>query len=184
MVDDDLAARQEAVTPCRPATVQPEDFTGKDALAVQENQSMHGADELVFGISPAHQFRDWQFPERLGNDVGQVQSEFLALFLAPGNEVFALAVSRRRELVETHAGRTHEALECPGRFACGVQRTGNAGALLFQYAVGLPGGNPGDGQCQAAWGGVSGAYAVRGSELLCLERRKNRLGEGLGQRFE
>jgi hypothetical protein len=184
MVDDDLAARQEAMALRRPAALQPEDFSGNDVLAVQEDQAMHGANELVFGISPVHQFRDRQFPERLGNDVGQMPREFLALFLAPGDKVLALAVGRRRELFETHAGRAHEAFECLGRFAGGVEPTGNAGALLLQHAVRLAGSDSGDGQRQAARGGVGGAVAVRGRELLRPERRKNGFGEGFGQRLE
>jgi hypothetical protein len=69
--------------------------------AVQEDQAMHRANELVFGISPAHHFRDRQLPERLGNDVGQVPREFLALFLAPGDKVLALAVGRLLQLRES-----------------------------------------------------------------------------------
>jgi len=104
MIDGDFAARQEAMALRRPAAVQPEDFSGNDVLAVQEDQAMYGANELVFGISPVHQFRDWQLPERLGNDIGQMQREFLALFFAPGDKVFPFAVGRCRKLLETHPG--------------------------------------------------------------------------------
>jgi hypothetical protein len=147
---------------------QPEHFAGNDALAVQEDQAMHRANELVFGISPAHDFRDRQFPQRCANDLGQVRASSSPFFSRRATKYSPLP-SVSSAVAKAHAGRAHEAFECPGRFAGGVERTGNRRALLFQHAVGLAGGNPGDGQRQAARGGV-GVQTLSAAANSCAVR--------------
>jgi hypothetical protein len=184
VADGDLAGRQEAVTHGRPAARQPEHLAGNDTVAMQEDQAMHRAHELVLGVAPAHHFWNRQLAQRLRDDLGQVRRELLALLFASGNEVLALAVSHLVQLCESHAGSAHEALEGFGRFAGCVERTGNRRALLFQHAVGLPVGNPGDRQREPPRRGVGRAHAVRSNELLRSEGGKNAVGEGFGEQVE
>jgi hypothetical protein len=145
---------------------------------------MHRANELMFRISPAHDFRDRQLAQGVRNDLGQVLVEFLARLLAARDKVLALAVGDLLQLRKADARRAHEAFEGPGRLAGGVEGAGHRRALLFQHAVGLAPGNPGDGQRQTARCGVGCADAVRGSKLLRRQGGENRLGKSFGQGLE
>jgi hypothetical protein len=172
-VDGDLARRQEAVAECRPAARQAEHLAGDDARTMQQDQAMHRANELVFRIAPAHDFRDRQLAQRLRDDLGQVRSRVPRPAFAAGDKVLALAVGHLLQLRKADAGRAHEAFEGPGRLAGGVEGAGHRRALLFQHAVGLAPGNPGDGQRQTARCGVGCADAVRGSKLLRRQGGEN-----------
>jgi hypothetical protein len=62
----------ERVRPLRRPSTSP----GTTRAAMQQDQAMHRAHELMFAVSPAHQLRDRQLLQRVRDDLGQVLVEF------------------------------------------------------------------------------------------------------------
>jgi hypothetical protein len=98
---------------------------------VQQDQAVHRAHELVFGIAPAHDLRDRQLLQRLGDDLGEMRVERLARFSLAGNEILGLAVARLVQLVEVTPAARMKPSSAPRRLAGRVERAGYRRALSF-----------------------------------------------------
>ena len=69
--DRDLTGRHEAVAARDITAGQPEQFARHQTITVQHDEPMYRTNELVIGITPAHQFGDRQLFQCVGDDAGE-----------------------------------------------------------------------------------------------------------------
>jgi len=149
-----------------PPAAQAKHFSRNDALAMQADQAVHRADELMIGITPAHQLGNRQLAHRLRDDFAKTGVYILTLLRPPCEEVLAFRFARPLQLGKRNPGRPHETLECPGGPPFAIDRPGDRRSLLFDHSLGLALADPGDRNGEAARSGVRRADAIRMQELL------------------
>src|SRR5262245_1661338 len=121
-----------------PASRDAEDFAGDDRIAVQQDDPVHGADELRRALPPAHAARDRQAVEGRLHDAWQKLGRRLAGAGRAAEEELALRVFDAREFMEADAAGLGEGRCRARRLAGRVESGGYRRAPALDALLRLP----------------------------------------------